>query len=99
MLGGKPEARSSLAFEIDLDQHGRFAADDPTVVSRLDHDCCGSSELEGAAVGVLAGDRAACQEADVREAAAVGARLGAHVLRPAEPGRINGALDPRLTCA
>jgi hypothetical protein len=56
----------------------------------------GRAVLESAAVRILAGDRAAGEEADVRVTAVISAHLGLHVLRPAEPTGVDNSFDARL---
>src|SRR5262249_4522805 len=53
MLGRQAEALRGLARGVELDEHGGLPADDPGVVTRLDHDDGRRREVERAAVTVL----------------------------------------------
>ena len=55
-----------FTFEIELDHHDRFLADDPPVVSWLDRDDLWSTMLDDASVRILDVNLAVDQEADVR---------------------------------
>src|SRR6266571_2550545 len=89
---GQPEAGRRLSLVVELDHDRRLLADDPGVVPRLDHDHARRHEVERAAVGVLAADLPAREEAHVRVHAAGRADDRLHVLRPVEAGRVDRAL-------
>src|SRR5439155_3772458 len=89
----KAEAARRSLLGVELDQHGLLVADDPGVVTRLDRDHLRRRVVEGTAVGVLAGDVAAGEEADVGVHAELGADARFHVRRPAEARRVDGSLQ------
>src|SRR5215813_13314795 len=93
MFGRQPEALRGLARRIELNEHRGFPSDDPSVVTRLDHDNGRRREVERAAVTVLTLDSSRGQETDVAEHAQVGANDWFHVGRPAKSRRIDDALD------
>src|SRR5215831_4925389 len=89
------EAIDGVAFEIELDHHDRFLADDPTVVPGVDGDDLRRLMFDDAAVGVLDVNLAAREEADVRVHTEVRPRHRLHVLLPMEARWIDHALDAR----
>jgi hypothetical protein len=52
VLLGEPEATCRFAFGVELDEHGRLLANDPRIVSGLQHHGLWRDELEGAAVRI-----------------------------------------------
>jgi len=68
-----------LSFEIELDHHNRFFADDPPVVTRLDRDDLRSTMLDDASVRIFDVNLAVDEEADVRVHAQLGANHGLHI--------------------
>ena len=66
-------------FEIELDHHNRFIADDPAVVSWLDRDDLRSTMLDDASVRILDVNLAVDQEADVGVHAQLRADHGLHI--------------------
>ena len=95
MAGGHAHARDGLALEVEFDEDHRFGADHPAVMPRIDCHHLRRLELDNAAVRVLDVNLAVHQVADMGVHAQVGADGGLHVDRPAEPGRVDHALDAR----
>src|SRR5580765_7894132 len=89
MLLGKAEAARRLLLGVELDQYRRLIADHPRVVTGLEHDHARSGVLETAAVGVLAVNAPAREEAYVRMHAEIGADRGLEVSRPSKAARIH----------
>jgi hypothetical protein len=96
MDGRHTEPADRVALEVDLDQHHRLLADNPTVVAGIDSHDLRRLVFDDAAIGVLDVDLSAGQEADVSVQAEISADHRLHVDRPSEPWRINHALDARV---
>jgi hypothetical protein len=88
------QAAGGLTFEIELDHHNRFFADDPSVVSWFDRHDLRSTMLDDASVRILDVNLAVDQKADVRVHTQLGADHGLHVYRPPKPGWVHHSLDP-----
>jgi hypothetical protein len=86
-----PEPTDSVALEIELDQHRRFVANNPPIMSRFDANGLRSHELQGAAIRVLNMDLTAGKEPDMRVQSEIGADDRLHVRGPAKPGRVDHA--------
>src|SRR5215471_3001597 len=99
MTARHAEPADRVALEVELDQHHRFLADHPPVVTRLDRDDLRRAVLHDAAVRVLDVNLTARQEADMRVHAVVGVHDGLHVGRPAEPRRVDHPLHARAARA
>lgn len=99
MFLGKADARASFAFEVELDENGRFIANDSAIVTGFDDDDLGRDEIERAAVGEFHVDLAAREEPDMSVGAGFGADERLDVSRPVEAGRIDRSLDTRSACA
>ena len=97
MTVGHPETTDRVSFEIELDEHDRLVADDPSVVFRLDRDDLRGLALHAAAIRVFDVNPSASEEADMRVHAVVGADDRFHVDRPPESRRVDHALHARLT--
>ena len=89
------ESTDGVTLEIEFNQDHRFAANDPAVVTGLDRHDLRSLVLHDAAIGVLDVNFAARKKTNVRVHAEVSSDDRFHVDRPAEPGRIDHALDAR----
>jgi hypothetical protein len=83
MFRWHPQPPNRIALEIELDHHGRFVADHPAIMSRLDRDRLWSRELHRASIGVLNMDLPMREEPDVSMLAELGAADCLHVARPA----------------
>src|ERR1035437_6396757 len=94
-----PEPPHRVALEIELDHHGRFVADHPAVVPRLDSNRLRSRELHRASIGVLNMDLPLRQEPDVGVLAEFGPDDRLHVPRPAESQRVDHSFDPTIARA
>ncbi len=88
------EARDGFLFEVELDEHGGFLADDPTLVSRFDGNNLWPFEFQQASVAVFELELPADEESHVRVHAQVGADDRLHVLRPPEPRREHHPFNP-----
>jgi hypothetical protein len=93
---GHAETANRVSFEVELDEDDGLSAHDPAIVPGLDGHNLRRFVLHDAAVGVLDVDFAAHEEPDVRVHTKVGADRRFHIDRPAEPGRIDHALDACL---
>jgi ABC-2 type transport system ATP-binding protein len=87
-----PAALSSLALEVEFDQHGGLIPHHPPVMAGLDGHHLRSGELQSAAVRILNMDLAAGEKPDVCVLAQIGAHDGSHVSGPAETRRIDDTL-------
>jgi len=96
MTVGHPETTDRVSFEIELDEHDRLVADDPSVVFRLDRDDLRGLAFHAAAIRVFDVNPSASEEADMRVHAVVGADDRFHVDRPPESRRIDHAFHTRL---
>jgi hypothetical protein len=76
MLVGEADAARRLLLSVELDQPRRLIADHPCVVGGLEHDDGRRGVVEPAAVGVLAVDAPAREEAHVGVHAEIGADVG-----------------------
>jgi len=83
------------AFEIELDDDHRLAADDPAVVSGIDGDDLGRLVFDDTAVAVLDVYFSTHEESDVGVHAEVRADDGFHVDRPPEADRVDHPLYAR----
>src|SRR5437773_3786686 len=90
---GHPEATYRIALEVELDQHDRLVADDPTVMARRDLDNLRRFVFRNAAIAVRNVDLPRGEEAGVRVHTEVGSDRRFHVDRPAESRRVDHALD------
>jgi hypothetical protein len=93
MVSWHSETTNRLTFEVEFDQNHRFIADDPTVVAGLDGHDLRSFVLHDTAIGILDMDFASGEKPDVGMHAEVGAHHRFHIDRPAEPRRVDHALD------
>jgi hypothetical protein len=66
VLFGKPEATRRVGFGVELDEHGHRIANDPRIVSGLQHYGLWRDELEGAAIRIRALHVPLEQKANVR---------------------------------
>ena len=97
MFFREPEAARGAFLGVELDENRLLVPDHPRVVAGLEHDDLGRDVFEPAAVVVFALDVSAGEKADVRVHAKLGAGDRLHVCRPAEPGRIDRALDASVS--
>ena len=93
MFFGKPETARGAFLGVELDENRLFVSHDPRVVARLEHDDLRRDVFERAAVVVLPLDVATREKPDVRVHTELGTGHRLHVRRPAEPRRVDGALD------
>jgi non-ribosomal peptide synthetase component F len=94
---GHAEPRDGVAFEVELDQHGRFVADHVAVVAWGHGNDLRCHVRLDAAVRVLDFHRALHEEADMRVHAVVGADVRLRVDVPAVAGRVDHPLDASVT--
>jgi len=100
MTIGHPEPADRIAFEVELDQHHGFLADDPAVMSRLYRHDLGRLVLHDTPVGIFDVNFAARQKSDVGVHTEVGPDNRLHVDRPSESGGVHHALDaPRSSAS
>src|SRR6266576_5748591 len=90
---GHPQATYRIALEVELDQHHRSVADDPTVMARRDLDNLGRFVFHDAAIAVRDVDFPGGEEAGVCVHTETGSDHRFHVDRPAESRRVDHALD------
>ena len=91
----KPLCR--LPLEIKLDHHSRFVPDNPTIMSRRDCYNLGRNELHNTTVAVLYMNLAASEQTHMGMLPQIGSHNRFHMLRPAEPRRINHTLHTLST--
>src|ERR1051325_8153782 len=90
-----PEFANRIPLEVELDKHRGLFADDPPVMSRLNHDGLRSRELQLASVRIFNMDLAAHQEANVCVHAERSPDDRLHVLGPAKARLVDHALYTR----
>jgi hypothetical protein len=73
------QAAGGISFEIELDHHNWFVADNPPVVSWVDRNDLRSTMLDDASVRIFNVNLAVDEEADVGVHAQLGADHGLHI--------------------
>src|SRR5215469_14281931 len=86
-----------VSFEVELDEHGWFVADDSAIVSWFDGDDLRRDVIAFAPILEFDLHVPVSQESDVCVHAELGAGDRLHVLRPVESSRIDHALDAPAT--